>query len=106
MSRKAPFLRTGPVRRTLSRIAALAAWLAIIMPLRRTAYRPRKPSDPPDNNGAGDPRTVVVDVSALGTFSSGTPITIDKNTNVDERAGRCKHYSRTEDIGDAPAGTR
>jgi hypothetical protein len=36
---------------------------------------------PTDNNGAGDPRTVIVDVSALGTFSSGTSITIDKNTD-------------------------
>jgi hypothetical protein len=33
-----------------------------------------------DDNGVGDPRTVIVDVSALGTFSSGTSITIDKNT--------------------------
>jgi len=37
---------------------------------------------PADNNGPGDPRTVIVDVSALGTFSSGTSITIDKNTNA------------------------
>jgi hypothetical protein len=37
---------------------------------------------PTDNNGAGDPRTLIVDVSALGTFSSGTSITIDKNTNA------------------------
>ena len=36
---------------------------------------------PTDNNGAGDPRTVIVDFSALGTFSSGTSITIDKNTD-------------------------
>jgi hypothetical protein len=35
-----------------------------------------------DNNGAGDPRTVIVDVSALGTFSSATSITIDKNTKA------------------------
>jgi hypothetical protein len=34
-----------------------------------------------DNNGVGDPRTVIADVSALGTFSSGTSVTIDKNTN-------------------------
>jgi hypothetical protein len=34
-----------------------------------------------DNNGVGDPRTVIADVSALGTFPSGTSITIDKNTN-------------------------
>jgi hypothetical protein len=37
---------------------------------------------PTDNNGVGDPRTVIVDVSALGTFSSGTSIIIDKNTNA------------------------
>src|SRR5215469_2178644 len=36
---------------------------------------------PTDNNGAGDPRTVIADVSALGTFSSTSSITIDKNTN-------------------------
>jgi len=36
---------------------------------------------PTDNNGAGDPRTVIVDVSALGTLSSATSITIDKHTD-------------------------
>jgi hypothetical protein len=35
-----------------------------------------------DNNGTGDPRTVVVDVSALGTFSSATTLTLDANTNI------------------------
>jgi hypothetical protein len=35
-----------------------------------------------DNNGTGDPRTVVVDVSALGKFSSATTLTLDANTNV------------------------
>jgi hypothetical protein len=35
-----------------------------------------------DNNGAGDPRTVIVDVSALGTFSSATSITIDAKTSA------------------------
>ncbi len=35
-----------------------------------------------DNNGSGSPRTVSVDVSALGTFSSGSLLTIDANTNV------------------------
>jgi hypothetical protein len=35
-----------------------------------------------DNNGTGDPRTVIVDVSALGTFSGATSITIDANTNT------------------------
>ena len=35
-----------------------------------------------DNNGTGDPRTVIVDVSALGTFSSGTSITIDETTSA------------------------
>ena len=34
-----------------------------------------------DNNGPGDPLTVVVDVSALGTFSAATSITIDKSTS-------------------------
>lgn len=35
-----------------------------------------------DNNGTGDPRTTVVDISALGNFSSATQLTIDKNTDV------------------------
>jgi hypothetical protein len=30
-----------------------------------------------DHNGGGDPRTVIVAVSALGTFSSATSLTID-----------------------------
>lgn len=34
-----------------------------------------------DNNGAGDPRTVIVNISALGTFSSATSITIDAQTS-------------------------
>ncbi len=35
-----------------------------------------------DNNGSGDPRTVIVDVSALGNFTSGSALTIDANTSV------------------------
>ncbi len=35
-----------------------------------------------DNNGTGDPRTVVVDVSALGKFSSAATLTLDTNTNI------------------------
>ena len=35
-----------------------------------------------DNNGGGDPRTVLVDVSALGTFSSATSLTIDGKTSA------------------------
>jgi hypothetical protein len=35
-----------------------------------------------DNNGPGVSKIVSVDVSALGTFSSGTLLTIDKNTSV------------------------
>jgi Glycosyl hydrolase catalytic core len=35
-----------------------------------------------DNDGPGSPRTVVVDVSALGTFSSASLLQIDANTNV------------------------
>jgi hypothetical protein len=35
-----------------------------------------------DNNGPGVSKTVAVDVSALGTFSSGSLLVIDKNTNV------------------------
>ena len=55
---------------------------------------------PTDNNGVGDPRTVIVDVSALGTFSSGTSIIIDKNANATSGPAG-KYHSRTKDIGDA-----
>lgn len=34
-----------------------------------------------DNNGPGDPRTVVVDTSALGKFTSGTELTLDASTS-------------------------
>jgi hypothetical protein len=42
---------------------------------------------PTDNNGPGDPRTVISDVSALGTFSSATSLTIDANTNATSGPG-------------------
>jgi hypothetical protein len=35
-----------------------------------------------ENNGPGDPRALAVDLSALGTFSSASLLTIDKNTDV------------------------
>jgi hypothetical protein len=35
-----------------------------------------------DNNGAGDPRTVVVDTTPLGTFSTATQLTIDASTDT------------------------
>jgi len=35
-----------------------------------------------DNNGPGDPRVVRIDLSALGTFSSASLLTIDKKTDV------------------------
>jgi hypothetical protein len=35
-----------------------------------------------DNNGPGTTRTVQVDASALGTFTSGSVLTIDSNTSV------------------------
>ena len=35
-----------------------------------------------DDNGPGSPRSVLVDVSALGTFASASLVTIDQNTNV------------------------
>lgn len=34
-----------------------------------------------DDNGPGDPRTVVLDLSALGTFSSASQLTIDATTD-------------------------
>jgi hypothetical protein len=37
---------------------------------------------PKDNNGPGAPRTVVVDISALGQFTSATQLTIDAHTDV------------------------
>ena len=35
-----------------------------------------------DNNGNGDPRTLVVDLSSLSPFSAASLLTIDANTNV------------------------
>lgn len=35
-----------------------------------------------DVNGAGAPRTVLVDTSALGSFSTANLLVIDGNTNV------------------------
>ena len=35
-----------------------------------------------DNNGTGAPRTVLLDVSALGTFTSATQLAIDASTNA------------------------
>ena len=35
-----------------------------------------------DNNGPGAPRSVLIDVSALGTFSTGSLLTIDANTSA------------------------
>ncbi|HEY1205400.1 MAG: glycosyl hydrolase [Bryobacteraceae bacterium] len=37
---------------------------------------------PADSNGAGAPRTVLVDTSALGSFSSASLLIIDRNTNL------------------------
>jgi hypothetical protein len=37
---------------------------------------------PSDNNGAGAPRTITVDTSALGSFSSGSLLTIDATTSA------------------------
>jgi hypothetical protein len=37
---------------------------------------------PNDDNGTGDPRTVVVDTTSLGTFASATQLTIDANTDT------------------------
>jgi hypothetical protein len=35
-----------------------------------------------DNNGAGDPRTVIVDTSSLGTFSAASLLTLDATTDL------------------------
>jgi hypothetical protein len=35
-----------------------------------------------DNNGSGDPRSVVVDLSSLGSFTSASLLTIDATTNI------------------------
>lgn len=37
--------------------------------------------NPADNNGSGDPRTVVVDTTVLGTFSTATQLTVDTNSD-------------------------
>lgn len=42
---------------------------------------------PADNNGPGDPRTVIVDVSALGTLSSAEQLTLDANTDATNGPG-------------------
>ena len=42
-------------------------------------------NSPTDDNGPGAPRTVVVDLSQLGSFSSATELTIDANTEVTTR---------------------
>jgi hypothetical protein len=39
-------------------------------------------ASPTDNNGAGAPRTVMVDLSALGTFTSAKQLTIDAGTSA------------------------
>jgi hypothetical protein len=38
-------------------------------------------NSPNDNNGPGAPRSVLIDVSALGTFSNGSLLTIDASTS-------------------------
>jgi hypothetical protein len=53
-----------------------------------------------DNNGGGDPRTVIVDVSALGTFSSATSLTIDAKTSATSGPVPV-NVAPAEDIGDA-----
>jgi hypothetical protein len=35
-----------------------------------------------DNNGPGDPRTLILDVSSLGTFATATALTIDSSTSA------------------------
>jgi hypothetical protein len=42
----------------------------------------RAVASPTDNNGSGSPRTVVVDVSGLGSFTSASLLTIDATTNA------------------------
>ncbi|MGA7924977.1 MAG: hypothetical protein WCA20_03155 [Candidatus Sulfotelmatobacter sp.] len=39
-------------------------------------------NSPNDNNGPGAPRPISIDLSALGTFTSGSLLTIDANTSV------------------------
>jgi hypothetical protein len=39
-------------------------------------------ANPSDNNGGGAPRVVQLDLSALGTFTSGSTLTIDANTDL------------------------
>ena len=34
-----------------------------------------------DDNGPGDPRTVVIDISALGALAPGTQLTMDATTD-------------------------
>jgi hypothetical protein len=39
-------------------------------------------NSPSDNNGPGAQRSVLIDVSALGSFSTASLLTIDKSTDV------------------------
>jgi hypothetical protein len=39
-------------------------------------------NSPSDNNGPGAPQSVLIDVSALGNFTSGSLLTIDASTNA------------------------
>lgn len=39
-------------------------------------------ADAADNNGTGLPRTVVLDLSALGSFAAGTQVTLDASTPI------------------------
>ena len=40
---------------------------------------------PPDNNGPGDPRTVIVDVTALGNGFSATQLILQSGSDLTKR---------------------
>jgi hypothetical protein len=61
---------------TVETLATMSGGTVLVMIANHAIMNPAT-----DNNGSGAPRTVIVDVSALGAFSSATELTIDAGTD-------------------------
>jgi hypothetical protein len=61
---------------TVETLATMSGGTVLVMIANHAIMNPAT-----DNNGPGAPRTVIVDVSALGSLSSATQLTIDANTD-------------------------
>jgi hypothetical protein len=61
---------------TVETLATMSGGTVLVMIANHAIMNPAT-----DNNGPGTPRSVIVDVSALGSFSSATQLTIDANTD-------------------------